>query len=185
MYTFLYIYIVVCMHTDMYIYIYIYYIHIHINITSDQPEPVSPTNCKQPLILFITILSWTLVLHFCGWTVGGFKLDLFACEHHCSGWDQPTVGPQRIRGVDQKVRSTWDDHWGNPLKDDYMGKVTHGHLGARNIDQPPYPFLSEILVSDIHIHLLRFLVGFVEDRRHWLQVGCSQLPVLSTLPNGD
>ena len=32
-------------------------------------------------------------------------------------------------GVDQKVRKTWDDHWGKPptrFDVSHMGKVTHG-----------------------------------------------------------
>ena len=42
-------------------------------------------------------------------------------------------------GVDQRS-FTRDDHRGKPLKDDHsheIGKVTHGHLGNSNIDQPP------------------------------------------------
>ena len=41
--------------------------------------------------------------------------------------------------VDQKVPGTWDGRWGNSLNSicHQMGEVTHRHLGARNIDQPP------------------------------------------------
>ena len=45
---------------------------------------------------------------------------------------------------------TWNDNWGEPLNILYIplnGKVTHGHLGTRNTDQP----LRNPLPTFIHL----------------------------------